>query len=505
VGENPLTTSALSLQLTEAKVALAAPAAGAALVLGSGFADQRGGGIFVGQDAHVVRLRLDGEVAALENHPQNKQAPGRVQRVLPVGADSAWVLADNGVYVARAGWLYELRVGLTIAADDVVAIAVASDQQAFIALKKGLYRLDAGELSELTASGKALAGVGSVAVAPAPDGSTAVWFTQGQRLRYAKQLTRTRYEIADAGLPESALNHELIALASVTAAPGSLGELWVLTPNALLKHTPEHGFTTFELPATGEALLSAGRFVWLQAGGQLYRYTADGAATWGQFAMAKTPQLLAADATGSAWVRTSSGSQLLADRALPRVLGMFEGGRVYATDVQLSARLAVADDPLSVTFVLDDGEKVERTLEQALSPESDVGSLDFSLGGFDAAGREQTYSFAGLSAGLHTLSVRATHKDGKTERRLHFDMHRADTLELSWARDVEPIYSARCEKCHSPGPGHPGHLLDSYELWSKEKTQIVAAVVELRMPADGPLDPTQIQTIQRWAAAGGAP
>jgi hypothetical protein len=34
---------------------------------------------------------------------------------------------------------------------------------------------------------------------------------------------------------------------------------------------------------------------------------------------------------------------------------------------------------------------------------------------------------------------------------------------------------------------------------------MVKAVVELRMPADGPLDPTQIQVLQRWASGGNAP
>jgi hypothetical protein len=38
-----------------------------------------------------------------------------------------------------------------------------------------------------------------------------------------------------------------------------------------------------------------------------------------------------------------------------------------------------------------------------------------------------------------------------------------------------------------------------------EKERIVAAVVELRMPADGPLDPAQIKVLQRWAAGGALP
>jgi len=213
---------------------------------------------------------------------------------------------------------------------------------------------------------------------------------------------------------------------------------------------------------------------------------------------------LAADASGSVWLSTGTLSALVSEPAMPRVFGLYEAGRVYSPDVQISARLPMADAPLGVTFTLDDGERIERNLEQARRPEieTDSASLEFSLGGFDASGNEQSYSFAGLSAGLHTLTISARTEQGETERRLHFDMQVEGATALSWASDVQPIFNARCGKCHSAGPGH---LLNSYALWSAEKTKIIAAVVELRMPADGPLDPSQIQTIQRWAAAGAAP
>jgi hypothetical protein len=222
--------------------------------------------------------------------------------------------------------------------------------------------------------------------------------------------------------------------------------------------------------------------------------------------MPDASQLLAADASGSVWVSTGVLSALVSEPAMPRVFGLLEAGRVYSPDVQVSARLLMADAPLGVTFALDDGERIERKLEQArrleTETETETDSLDFSLGGFDASGHEQSYSFAGLAAGLHTLTISARTEHGETQRRLHFDMQVEDATELSWASDVQPIFNARCSKCHSAGPGHP---LNSYALWSAEKTKIIAAVVELRMPADGPLDPTQIQTIQRWAAAGAAP
>ena len=88
-------------------------------------------------------------------------------------------------------------------------------------------------------------------------------------------------------------------------------------------------------------------------------------------------------------------------------------------------------------------------------------------------------------------------------RQLHFEMRSSESEPLSFADDIAPIFEARCAKCHK-GSG-PGHTLNTYSLWAAEKTKIVAAVLELRMPADGPLDPSQIVTIQRWAAGGAAP
>ncbi|MET0387059.1 MAG: hypothetical protein ABW321_13920 [Polyangiales bacterium] len=490
VSSNPLVTSPAELQLTAAEVPLAAQ---------GGFADQRGGGVFVDAQGRAVRLGIDGTRLSLQSHPSNREAPGRVQRIVPVGADCAWVLTDTGVYQASSGWLSELRFGLAITSDDVIAAAVSGDDQRYVALRQGLYQLDAAGLSALTASGKPLAGISALAIAPAPDGSRAVWFVQGSRLRYAKQLARARYEINDAELPESTLADGVVGLAGVSAAPGSLGELWVLTERALLSFTPQLGFRSFEPPAQARKLYSAGRFVWLETERALYRYAAD-EQRWRELTMAQTsPQLLAADASGTAWLSSAGESLALGELALPRVLGLFESGRVYSADVQLSARVLAADAPQAVAFNLDDGEHVVRELEHA---REDAGSLQFSLGGYDASGREQSYSLAGLAAGLHTLTISALTEHGVTTRRLHFDMRAAEASALSWSSDVQPIYAARCAKCHDAGPGR---ALGTYQAWVDQSELIVRALVEARMPADGPLDPSQIQTIQRWAAGGAEP
>ena len=131
------------------------------------------------------------------------------------------------------------------------------------------------------------------------------------------------------------------------------------------------------------------------------------------------------------------------------------------------------------------------------------GQLVFSMGGFDPSGRDKAFSFAALSPGLHTLVVKAE-LPGNVEavRRLHFDFRAASQAPVSYAKDLAPIFTSRCAKCHTSGPGHE---LKTYEQWKAEKDQIAAAVFESRMPADGPLDPAQAALIQRWASGGANP
>jgi hypothetical protein len=492
IGDRPLRATALEVQQTAAELELAA---------GSGFADERGGGVFTTPEGTAVRLRVDGSRGALENHPGNGTAPGVIQRVFPAGPYSALVAADNGLFVAESGWLIEPSWREALDPEGIVAAAMGGDGVVWLAHERGLYRIEAGELSELKVERKSLRGLTALAVAPAPDGANAVWFAQDKLLSYARQIARARYEIVSGGLAEDTVGAGIRALAGVSAAPGSAGELWLITVRGLF-HLGEEGWVSYEIPGAPETLVAAGRYVWLQAREGLFRYDAD-AQRWGRAEDLDMPlSLLAADASGSVWVSAAGQSFALGPGPIPRVLGLFEGARVYEPEVRIRARIAGGEAPERVSFLLDDGEEVERAADEGLPGEGAVATLEYALGGFDAAGREQSYSLAGIGAGMHTLTVRAHFAAGVEQRRVHFDFRSGSARPLSFAADVQPIFDARCAKCHTTGPGH---ALASYELWRAEKDRIVRAVVELRMPADGPLDPSQIQVLQRWAAGGAQP
>jgi hypothetical protein len=492
IGERPLDAVAFDAQLIESPVALSTT---------PGFADERGGGIFADAEGHAVRLRLDGNKGALESHPGNSQAPDKVLRVFPAGPFSALVAAENGLYLAESGWLIEPGWRDAIDAHGVVTAALGGDGVAWLAHEQGLFHIDGGELSELELQGKSIKGISALAVAPAPDGANAVWFAQGNKLSFAKQTGRASYEVVDGGLSAQSLGGNIVALAGVSASPQSQGELWLITSQGLFQHTA-NGWGTLATPEPPKALLSAGRWVWLLAGKQLYRYDAD-ARRWGRAnGLAAAPTLLAADATGGAWLQAGDKVLSVSSGAVPRIVGLFEGARLYQADVQVHAQIPVADDPSAVSFTIDDGARIERKVEAAQPGTGAIATLDFALGGFDAAGHEQSYSMAGLSSGWHTLTVTAELTPGPQSRRLHFDFRSSTSSALSFAKDVKPIFEARCAKCHSHGPGHE---LKTYEEWVSDKDRMVKAVVELRMPADGPLDPTQIQVLQRWASGGSAP
>jgi hypothetical protein len=244
--------------------------------------------------------------------------------------------------------------------------------------------------------------------------------------------------------------------------------------------------------------------LWLRASDDLLRFDAE-ANLWGRAkGLEAVPTLLAADASGAAWVRSGAVTLCVSPGVAARVEGLFETQRLYATDVPVTAVLPKASKPTEVAFVLDGLELVKLPVSVAVQGEGALANtLSFSLAGWESTGAPKPISFATLTAAWHTLEVRTTFESGAVTRRaLHFDFRAGDNAVLSYAKDIQPIHEARCAKCHVTGPGRD---LSNYELWKENVALLVPAVVDRRMPADGPLDPVLIQKIQRWANAGAAP
>jgi hypothetical protein len=495
IGETLLDPATYTPEVAEAQQALAATA---------GFADERGGGVFLDVEGRVVRLRLDGSLARIESHPGNSQAPGRALRVFAAGPFSALVVAEAGLYLAEGGWLIEPSWRDQLDAGGIVAVALGSNGVTWVAHQRGLFRIEAGQLSELKVAGTSLLGISALAAAAAPDGGPAVWFAQGDRLLYARQLARTSYEVREHARAEQTFGAPIRALAGLSAAPGQAGELWVAGNDAMYQQVGS-GWARHAAPSAPTALVAAGRYLWLHAGTQLYRYDAD-ARGWSVVAGLPAPAalLLCAEAGGSAWLRAGERTFVISPGPLPRLVGLFDGMRVYTPDVLVTAQFPSQRVPTSVTFSVDESSafQVERTREESEEGEGAVTTHDFVWGGRDGAGTPRAQSIAGLADGLHTLTVTAKFPDRELSRLVHFEFRGGSAMTVSFARDVSPIAVERCAKCHTTGPGR---ALTTYEQWLSDKSKITAAVVEQRMPADGPLDPSQIEIIQRWAAGMAAP
>lgn len=474
-----------------------------ALQAAPSFADERGGGVFLDVSGRAIRVRIDGSAYPIENHPGNSVAPGPGSAVWPLGPFSAVVTTTKGLFVAEGGWLIAPPWREVLTAEGLVGTAMGENGVAWLAHASGLFRLEGGSLSELKEEGASITGITAIAVAPGHDGGGAVWFARPERLTYAERTSATALVIRDSRLEASELIGGVGALAGLGPTATSPGELWAITRKKLWRFA-SGAWTAYELPHAPKELRAAGRFLWLRAGDGLFRYDAD-SATWGEAqGLAAVPSLLAADASGAAWVRSGELTQALSAGVTPRLQGLFQNEKLYGTEAPIVALVPARGSPQSVYFQVDDGVQFRVENAEALPGEGPLATtLHFSMGGREPGGGVKPYSFIAQADGRHSVTA-TTHYAGDVtvSRTTHFTLVTGATGTVGWAADIQPIFTARCAKCHATGPGRE---LGSYELWKTNSTLIVNAVKDLRMPADGPLDPTFIQKIARWANGGMLP
>lgn len=459
------------------------------LAQAQGFADQSGGGIFATPTGGAVRLRLDGTKAALSAHPRNKATLGSVSATFRLGPHSALVETDSGLFLADKGWLIE-PLWQEVLGTGIIATAQTADGAAWLAHPTGLYQMQGGTLASLKLSGQPLTGITTMTAAPAEDGLPGLWFARDGKLNVIVASAPGVYQVRGSDAPLSG-GETVVSLAGLLAGTGTAGEVWLLTSTRVLRRNTE-GWSTVELPSRPQQLLGAGRFLWARAGDQLYTYDAD-AKVWGvaEGLPSGTPTLLAVDEAGSAWVDVNGQALSVSKGAVPRVTGLHQGMLVVEDGLTLQATLPPGTAPQSVAFQVD------------AEPEFAATGPVYSLGGLEAdEATLKPYSLATLAPGAHTLAVVSRFEDGTEARRAVSFTYQPLTSTPGYARDIRPIHEARCAKCHTTSPGRP---LNTYDLWKSNAQLITAAVRDLRMPADGPLDPQGIALIQRWAASGALP
>ncbi|HEX8538209.1 MAG TPA: hypothetical protein VF664_12145, partial [Cystobacter sp.] len=202
-----------------------------------GFADQTGGGIFATASGEAIRLRLDGTRGALENHPGNRVAPGRVHAAFRMGTNSALVEASNGLFLAQAGWLIA-PPWRELLGPGLKATASTSEGVAWLAHESGLYRLRDGQLAALKVEGQTLDGITSMVAAPADKVASALWLLREGELRIAVQTAPDAWQVRPATVPLEGGEH-VVALVGLGASVKGGAEAWVMTSERLLRHTAQ--------------------------------------------------------------------------------------------------------------------------------------------------------------------------------------------------------------------------------------------------------------------------
>jgi len=478
-----------------------------ALQAAPSFADERGGGVFLDVAGRPVRVRIDGSAYLIESHPGNPVAPGPGSAVWPLGPFSSVVATTKGLFVAESGWLIAppwrevLPAGPGGAGETgLVATAVGDNGVAWLAHQNGLYKLEGGMLAELKEEGASITGIEALAIAPGHNGAPSVWFARAEKLSYAERTSATAFTIRDSRLAASDLAGGVTALAGLAPTAASAGELWAITQKKLWRFN-NAVWSPYELPKAPKELKAAGRILWLRAGDGLFRYDAD-ARAWGEATgLTAVPTLLAADASGAAWVRIGEQTLAVSDGITPRVQGLFQNEKVYGTEAPVVALVPSSSMPEALFFKVDDGAEAEVPAAAALPGEGPLAStLYFSMGGREAGGGIRPASFITLADGQHSVTVTARYPGAVlVKRTVHFTLQSGAMGVVTFDTDIKPIFEARCAKCHTMGPGRE---LTTYELWKGNSTAIINAVKDKRMPADGPLDPSFIQKIARWVNGG---
>ena len=268
------------------------------LAASPGFADERGGGVFIDLAGRVVRVRGNGDRGVLESHPRNTVLPGPATAVFALGPSNALVATTRGLFVADQGWLIAPSWQQLLPAQGLLGTALGGDGVAWLAHTQGLYRLERGVLTEFKLSGESLIGLTAMAVAPTLDGTPGVWFAREGKLFAAAQSSRTEFTVRDSGLSAQTLAGGVRGLAGISPSRETGGELWAITSRGLLLYTGT-SWREYSLGPSPRKLLSAGRFAWMQAGDGLYRYDGDTRGWALVQGLESAGTLLGVDSTGS--------------------------------------------------------------------------------------------------------------------------------------------------------------------------------------------------------------
>lgn len=388
-------------------------------------------------------------------------------RAAAVVGGAALVAGTKGVYVFEDGKLAKSPLSTALGKTTLVHdLCGAPDGTLWLATVKGLYRWRDEALAPVGTDG--LPDRDALLAWGAPrDGAQALWVAADTAL----------YALVEDGGLQAWPERDDLAITDLAA--DDAGNLWAVADGALHLRTPDGAWEVVSLPGAADPVLAVaappGGAAWVLTAGELLRV--EGGVLRSAGAVTKGATLLGAAPDGSAVLAGTQG--------LYRV---FPGHLVTLDGLSAGATVTV---PTTVEIRPTPAEGVTAVSAQVDGVAQTVGASPWTV----------ALDPPSLGDGPHTLAVTVTWDQGEpatTSVPFNVELQPIPT----WGADIQPLYAARCDKCHNPAVTKSP--LDTYDLWVARVDDILAAVGSgtMPLPPNAPLTPGEVNGIALWRDAG---
>lgn len=277
------------------------------------------------------------------------------------------------------------------------------------------------------------------------------------------------------------------AIARIDATRGAIASergLTIVSPDSVRTFHGEPG------EGVPDALGGGGGYAWVGWDGEILRTDGSGwEALLAGVALGPRSRIAVDEGTGaSALVLDGAGRviRVVAEDAL-RTSGITDGASVLDTRLELEVVVTSGAPPRRVEFLVDG----KLLAARAAAPWG---------WGTDGA---RVLDVSTITFGSHRIEVRASY-DGRAPFSRTIQLQYGSPLGRvpSYAKDIAPLYAARCARCHSGGVARD---LSGYGRLSSQSTSVRAAMREERMPPDLRLDAVSAALFTSWIDGAAPP
>ncbi len=441
----------------------------------------QGEGLIALSDGRILSVSVAGQVGPVD------PVPGEVRRegtfaFADVSATTSMAIAETGVMRIEHGLLNDDARARGMHGARVYGWRGAHD--AIWATTGGLFSTWGDQVVEVQSASGSIRGVAQI-----------VPFLGDTWIRTGPRVQRLKLARAGDGSPrvtwlDAAPGTQLGAVRSIARLDATHGVVasdrgvTLVSSDAILTFHGEPG------EGAPDALGGGGGWAWVGWDGAILR--TDGRvweALVSGVALGPNARIAVDEGTGaSALVLDGAGRvvRVVAEDAL-RTSGVTDGASVFDTRLELEVVPGSGRPPRSVSFLVDGSPLGTRTAAPWGWGDDGARLLDVDR----------------LSFGAHRFDVTATYEGGVTRRRsIRIEYGSPLGRVPSYAKDVSPLYAARCSRCHSGGVARD---LSGYGRLSSQAAAVRASIREGRMPPDIKLDAASAAMFTSWIDGAAPP